>query len=289
MALNLNPAYKNRIDPFISYSMHFRRKEEKTKTKKIQRKVRLKFKHIIFFFLLVGGLFFSFQQLYLFLISWDKLNITEIKILCDKPEVKEDIDKYLNGSQLGNILLFNIDRLHETLSKHKWIKSVRIRKIFPSSLKIEIKERIPSAVLKKEALFLVDREGVLLKQINQVKNMHLPLFIDSNCFEQDCTEKVQLAWKCLESLSPRLREQIEVLDLSDYGNVTVRLKNSPIWIILGNNQFSEKLQSFQVHLTRLEKYGDMEYIDLRFHDRFIIKPRRKLIKNDIPNSEKEAN
>lgn len=289
MALNVNAAYKYRTDPFFSYSLHFRRKEKKTKTKKIHRKIRLKFMHIIFFFLLVGGLFFSFQQLYLFLISWDKLNITEIKILCNKPEIKEDIEEYFYGSQLGNILLLNIDRLQETLTEHNWIKSVRIRKIFPSSLKIEINERIPSAVLNKEALFLVDREGVLLKQINQGKNTNLPLFVDSNRFRHDYTEKLQLAWNCLESLSPTLREHIQTLDLSDYGNVTVRLKNSPTWLILGNSQFSEKLQSFKLHSASLEKYGAMEYIDLRFQDRFIFKLQRELRKNVIPNSGKEAN
>ncbi len=210
-------------------------------------------------------------------------------IVCRNPEVKEEILQNLEDINMGNILLFDIEHLQEALAAHRWIKEVRIRKILPSTLKIEIKDRTPVALLKRENLYLIDKEGIQLERIESREGLDLPLLVDSNNFQKDYKEKLELAWECLGSLSPSEKQQLEVLDLSEYKNITVQLKKKKTKLILGNDRFSQKLQAFQQYSARLGKFGILEYADLRFPDRFIIKPKKNPFRSVIPKSKREAN
>jgi cell division septal protein FtsQ len=77
--------------------------------------------------------------------------------------------------------------------------------------------------------------------------------------------------------------------LSEYENITVQLKKKKTKLILGNDQFSQKLQIFQKYSGRLKAFGNLEYVDLRFPDRFIIKPQKNPYRGLIPMSNREAN
>ncbi len=289
MASHLNPPLKTGAEPFFPQHMQFQRGEGKTKTKKVKKKAKLKARHIFLYLLLIGGIFYSVQKSYLFLISWDNLDIKDTVIVCRNSEVKQEIQQNLENISMGNILLFDIGHLQETLAAHRWVKEVRIRKILPSTLKIEIKERTPLALLKKENLYLIDEEGIHLEKIESREELDLPLLVDSNNFQKDYKEKLELAWECLRSLSPSEKEQLEVLDLSEYENITVQLKNKKTKLILGNDQFSQKLKTFQKYSAKLGKFGNLEYVDLRFPDRFIIKPKKNPYRARIPKPKKEAN
>jgi cell division septal protein FtsQ len=287
MARHINPPFDYRTTPLPTRSVQFQRGKGKVKTKKIQRKIRLKFKHILFFFLFLGGTFYLVQRFYLFLISWDHLEVKKIEIVCSKPEGKEEIKQAFNGKRLGNILLLDIGRLQEALTDISWVKEVQVRKIFPSSLRIKIQERHPVALLKKENenLYLIDEEGVELRKINSAEYENFPLLVDSNNFEKDYKEKLTIAWECLRSLSPSERGQIKALDLTEYGNVTIQFKETDAKIILGSDRFSQKLKLYQSSCDQLEQYGALEYVDLRIPDRLYIKPKKNI--RDIPG--KEAN
>jgi cell division septal protein FtsQ len=272
MAVNLNPVFKYQSEHFQAQSLHFRRKDKKTKTKKINGKIKLGYKNIIFSFLFISILFVAFQQVYLFLISWEKLSIDRIVVSCSNPQVQADSQQFLKGKILGNILLLNIDRLRQALESHRRVKEVRIRRIFPATLKIKIEERVPAAVIKKQSAFLVDRQGVQLDPVVLRANSSIPLFIDAGNFQLHAQEKQDLAWKCMDSLTPAQKDKIDILDLSDYNNIKVKLKNSLTWLKLGENRFSEKIQTYQTERSYLKLYEPLEYVDLRIPGRLIIKP-----------------
>lgn len=272
MAVNIHASTKYKSGSLLSRQSSFQRKKEKIKTKKIQGKWKLKIKHIVCVFVLLVGFFYGFSRLYLYLISWERLNIKEVEIVCDKAEIQRDIGRYFDGRYLGNILLLNIGQLQEQLAYHRWIESIHIRKIFPSSMKIEIKERIPTGLLQKDHVYLIDKHGVLLEQIPSDSRPDLPLLIDKGHFQRDLDQKLALAWECLETLDAQDRDKVAVIDLTDYENVALRLEDSATWLKLGNNQFHEKMQSYHNNAVFFEKYGPLEYIDFRCQDRLILRP-----------------
>lgn len=288
MAVNFQTTFKSKAEFLLSQTAQFRRGDSQTTAKKIQRKLRIRHKHILLSFFLMAGFFILIQQSYLFLMAWDHLNIDKVEVLSQKPDLQIITEQYLARQNLGNLLLLDINRLRNTLETHRWIERVHIRKKFPSTLKIEIKERVPAAVLRKEAFVLIDRHGIELEGLESETDLNLPLLIDHGSFEFDKKEKLQLAWDCLDDLSSSQRERIEALNLSEYENIQVKHKDSPTWIKIGHDRFSEKLQIYQSERANLERFGALEYVDLRIQDRVYFKPKKRLVDRVILSPEKEG-
>jgi cell division septal protein FtsQ len=266
----------------------YRRKRGKIATKKILKKKKLRLKHIVFSFVLLLGFFYGFSRLYLFSITWDRLIIDEVEIICQKEEIQRDFRHYFEKKYLGNILLLNIKNLQEILTEHTWIRDVHIRKIFPSTIRIEATERIPIAILEKGGYFLIDKDGVFLQEISPGERPDLPVLIDANRFQRDYDRKLSLAWDCLGSLEAGHKWQISTMDLSEYENVSLQLTNSETWLKLGNSHFKEKFQSFFQNMALFHAYGPLEYIDFRYEGRFVLRPLPHKSNNNALDSEKEA-
>ena len=288
MAPSKRPLASEKQNSRSPRSSHFRRKEGQIHTKKLHRKTKLRFRHIFLSFVFLAGFFLVLQQAFLFAFSWDKLDIKNVTIFCENQAIKNDAQDKIEDYTFGNILLFNSSSLQETIKSFTRVKNVTIRKIFPLSLNITIEERKPFAVLKKDFLFVIDTEGVIISQI-EAHNIPLPLLFDENNFNDYYKEKIDLARECLEKMTPKERQDIEILDLSENLNVKVKTRDSSTWLILGNNRFGEKLRRFIAEKTSLERYGNLAYVDLRFQDRFFIKPLGEYSIKDMATNAKEVN
>ncbi len=269
-------------------SKHYRRKEGQVHTKKLHRKIKLRFRHIFLSFVFLAGFFLVLQQVFLFAFSWDKLDIKNVYISCENQAIKNDAQDMIEDYAFGNILLFDSNNLQEIIKSFTRVKNVTIRKIFPLSLNISIEERKPFAVLRKEFLCVIDTEGVIVSQL-KTHNLPLPLLFDENNFMDYYQEKIELARECLEKMTPKERQNIEILDLSENLNIKVKTRDSFTWLILGNNRFEEKYRRFFAEKAYLERYGDLEYVDLRFQDRFFIKPLKDYSIKDMATNAKEVN
>ncbi len=270
----LNPPLKYRPAAALSAPRRFQRGLEKVPVKKIQRKLTLKLKHIILFFLLFVGFFYLLMKACLFLITWEELDVKRAEVLCRLDFVARDLAPLVEASRLGNLLLLDIAGLQDRIEAHRWVKEAHLRKVFPSTLRIEIEERLPAAVLRVgQANLLIDEEGVMLEQLNAREESPLPLFVDASQFQDYYREKLNLAWACLNSLTPEIREEVEALDLSQIDSLSLTFRERPTRLVLGTDRFLENIQFFLSSLGRLESdNGPLEYVDLRFDDRIYFKP-----------------
>src|SRR3990170_2558614 len=162
--VTLNPPLKHRILPTYGEPLEFKRGLEKVPVKKIQRKLNVRWKHIVLFFLVIAGFFFGLMKAYLYLINCDDFAVKKTEIACRQEFVGRDIRALLDA--------------------HRWVKEARLRKIFPSTLKVEITEREPAAVLKTgENFLMIDRGGVWLERLAAREDANLPLLLDSASFK----------------------------------------------------------------------------------------------------------
>ncbi len=288
MTTSKRPSGYEKLNFRSAGSLHYRRKEGHIHTKKLHRKIKLRFRHIFLSFVFLAGFFVVLQQVFLFAISWDKLEIKNVYISCENQAIKNDVQEIIEDYTFGNILLYESIYLKQILESFTRVKSVTIRKIFPLSLNISIEERKPFAVLRKKALFVIDTEGIIVSQL-ETHNIPLPLLIDEDNFKDYYREKIELARQCLEKMTPEEIQDIEILDLSENLNVKVKTRDSFTWLVLGNCSFGERFRRFLAEKATLERYGDLEYVDLRFQDRFFIKPLRDYSIKDTVTPAKEAN
>ncbi len=272
MAVNLSPPFKIRIDPGLSESSRYRRGETKVKAKIIPKRFKVKPKHVATCLILVTGLFVAAQQGLLFLMNWDQLEIERIEIMCGKPGLQMAAAGWLAQNAYGNLLVFDIRRLREAMEGHSWIKSVRVRKRFPATLRVEIRERIPAAILQLDTLTLIDDQGVELAPTQLRGDWKLPLFIDKAQFSIDRDEKLALAWRFLDEIRPEDKARIDAIDVSFFTDVRVKRTDFPVWLYFGRDDFSCKMENFKSEIDLLKEYLPLEYIDLSLVDRIAIKP-----------------
>lgn len=270
----LNPSLRFRPFSTGEESKRFQRGLEKVPLKKVQRRLRLKLPHILLFFGLLASLFFLLVKSYLFLITWEELDVKQTQLSCPLDHVSQDLEPLLDPSGLGNLLVLDLKRLKHSLEAHRWVKEAHLRKVFPSTLRVEIRPRVPVAVLQTGSSFLlIDREGVMLEKLERREESSLPLLTDSSQFRAHYREKLSLAWACLNSISPSLRQSIESLDLSQMDAIRLAFREQSTRLLLGTERFQEKMELFWAILPSLEnENGPLEYVDLRFDDRVYIKP-----------------
>ncbi len=272
MAVNLSPPFKIRIEPGLSESSRYRRGETKVKAKKIPKRFKVRPKHVAISLIFVMGLFVAAQQGLLFLMSWNQLNIERIEVRCGKPGLRTAAAGWLEQNAFGNLLVFDIRKLRKAMEDHSWIKSVRVRKHFPETLRVEIRERTPAAILQLDTFTLIDDQGVELAPTQLRYDWKLPLFIDKAQFSIDRDEKLALAWRFLSEMLPEDKVRIDAIDVSFFTDIRVKRTDFPAWLYFGKDSFSKKMENFKSETDLLKEYLPLEYVDLSLVDRIAIKP-----------------
>ncbi len=287
----LNASLKHRVLSAQGEPLEFKRGRTKAPLKKVQRKLTVRWRHIVLFFIVLTGIFFGLTKGYLYLVNCDDFAVKKIEVAFQRDFVGRDIKALLDSSKFGNLLLLDIKALQDRIESHRWIKEARLRKVFPSSLKVELTEREPAALLSTKTGFLViDNEGVGLMNLPAREGTGLPLLLDKEFFQSRYPQKIALAWRCLSDLTPGQRQELEALDLSENHSVCVLLQGLTTRFILGEESFSERLSSILPLLKELEiQNGPLEYVDLRFDDRIIFKPLPALELAAIPKPYEEVN
>ncbi len=273
VAVNMNSAVDFKDSGFLAESMQFRRGKGQMRTKKPRKKRRIRTGQILLLFLLIGGIFFVVQKAFLFLISWDQLNIRTIEIKCAEGPTRNEATNFLSRKNAGNFFLVDVRSIQDALKKLPLVKDARVRKIFPTKLEVSITERTPAASIKTSSIELIDRDGIPIKRAGAAETRNLPLLMDSGLFQHDRQEKLKWAWECLDSLPEETRNRIGTIDLSREDKMIVSMKGVITKIILLRSQFAEALQYYQKIQPVLARYGAIDYVDLRFQDRIYLKTR----------------
>ena len=271
MAQKSNPRRHSQSDG--DKSARFMRKKAGNRPLKMRKKSRLTSRHIILTFFILGVFFFGVERLWTFLITWEQLNIKQVEIDCRHPLLNNQVKDFISRIPMGNILLLDPSEISISLKDLPWAATVRVRKIFPSTLRVTVVERKPWAVVKKDRIYLIDRDGVVLQPAGPEAMDSLPLLSDREEFADDYLHKIQAAGKFLDLLIPGEKADIATIDLSSGSNMKISTRYPPNELYLGRKGQVERFRYFQQIKGRLGLYGSFDYVDLRFDDRIYLKIR----------------
>ena len=182
-----------------------------------------------------------------------------------------------------------------TLRKHPYVHNVSVRKRFPDSLFIRLEEYHPVAALKiKQQHYLINKNQRILKPVSSVEALKFPVMIG---LKLDSTTpgtvlqspEVEQGLSFLEKTQAQSKElrldgigELQEVNISDILNLKIKmqlypsdnisLQKPPVVIKLGNSLFYERLKNLKQVLPDLKtKQSRLKEIDLRFHDRIILK------------------
>jgi len=218
---------------------------------------------------------------------------------------KEEVEKYsaqnieINGCDIlshENILeLGGIKNINETteieteqiakkLLETPIIKGVSITMQLPRTLIITIEERKPIAFIYGKGLNLIDEEGYLIPVPKVKKLWDLPYVsgISENLGSLgEKTESLQ-ALKTISLVNyirnknVFLSSMISEINLSHKDFLEIILVSGGAKIKLNKNNFEKELYILQNYINNfldLNELANIDYIDLRFQDQLVVKPR----------------
>jgi len=156
--------------------------------------------------------------------------------------------------------------------KSPWVRSVSLRREFPDTVSITIKEAEPFALLNKDGhLFLIDEKGKLLEELKDNAVPFLPV-IESDPFKEK--EGVSEALNLVRFMNTKgfssERDRIEVIAHRPH-DLSVRVDETIVKV--GTGGYEEKIERLVQLEEEIKKMGiSVDYIDLRFADKAIVKP-----------------
>jgi cell division septal protein FtsQ len=181
-----------------------------------------------------------------------------------------------------NILTADLPAYRRRLLASPWVADVALRRVLPSTIEVFVSERTPIGLCRLgNQVYLVDRSGVVIDEFGpQYAEFDLPI-IDGLVRTPSSGEpalderRAELAARVIDALSGRqdLAQRVSQIDVRNLHDALVLLDGDPALLHLGEDQFLERLQSYSdVAPAVRERFPEIDYVDLRFGPRVVVKP-----------------
>ncbi len=123
----------------------------------------------------VSGLAFSGWKLYNLFITTQYLEIKTINLVGAR-RVSLDEAVALSGIRKGsNLFAFKYSQAIKGLKTHPWVASASLRRSPPHTVSIELKEREPIALVKTDAMYVMDGGGNIFARYSRADQVDLPV------------------------------------------------------------------------------------------------------------------
>lgn len=182
---------------------------------------------------------------------------TQLRDLMGKPLLRADLQAY-----------------QQTLMKSPWIASAQLWRVLPSTVKVQITERVPVAIARFSGeLFLVDADGVIVEKFStQYSKLNLPVVdgLASSGSIGDTVDdaRIGLFNRMMHDLSARadVVDRLSQVDVSNPRNAIVMLRDEPLKLYLGEQEFLTRLERWIETAASVRAQLELrDHVDLR-HD-----------------------
>ena len=137
--------------------------------------------------------------LYAFILSDPYFQIRETVVHGCREVTEQEVLTLASLQPHQNLFSVRTEKLAHQIEKNPWIKKAYVGRELPNRLIMEIRERVPLALVeKKQSLYIVDREGVIFKSLGKDDSLDLPVLTG---YEKNGTKQITLMKKSLELLT----------------------------------------------------------------------------------------
>ena len=188
-------------------SVEVRKNRLKRRSSKIFREAAVV--SLLWLVVLVMGVLLIFSYNLVLTSSWLKLEKTTVKGCANTTE--QDLLLVSGIKPATNILALNVDGIARKIKTNPWVEEVYVVRELPNRLIIEIQERKPMALVKREdSLYFMDSQGVIFKKF-EGEEANLPVL--TGCAEDGKEDPVLV------------RKSIELINLLSASNSFPQIKN----------------------------------------------------------------
>ena len=178
-----------------------------------------------------------------------------------------------------NLLMLSTERLYDRLHSSPWIRRVSMRKELPHTLVVRVIESEPQALIKSRGGYvMVDDEGIELERIHGRQERFLPIIeAHDTRGTREFHEALRLAKVINDAGIAKRAQSVDIVGLDgDTKDLAVRIDGMEIKV--GEGSYEQKLARLFDLIDEIKRRPiKIDYIDLRFANRVIVKPVAEVI------------
>jgi cell division protein FtsQ len=226
---------------------------------KIMKKaIRAAFQLLLFSFFLFTG-----HWVYVHLLSDSYFRVREVEVEGSRRVPKETLLSLTAMGGMPNLFSVRLKEVVKRLEAHPWIERVRVRKVFPHKIVIQVEERKPIAIIQLEELYYIDTQGEIFTPVGDRDEYNYPYVtgLTRRAFEKDPVEAKHLIDKALEFL--RIVNQGKTSPLGEISEIHMEkafgihcfTKAEGVEVKMGWEDFEEKVRRLPLIWSDLRKRG----------------------------------
>jgi cell division protein FtsQ len=224
----------------------------------LKRAIRTAFRLLLLFLLLFVG-----HSVYVHLLEDPIFRVREFEVAGNRKISEETVLSLAEIEGMPNLFTLRLKDVAKRLESHPWVDQVRVRKVFPNKIAVQIEEREPVAILPLEELYYIDTKGVIFATVGDADAYNYPFLtgLTRQTLEKDPVESKHLIIKALEFLrivdKERVfpPEEISEIHMEKMDGIRYFTKAEGLQVKMGWEQFGEKLRRLSIILSDLQKRG----------------------------------
>ena len=233
----------------------------------------------MFLFLLVlGGLSLAFICAYHFLSSSPYFRLQNIVVTGVNDDLKEELIKVSGITEMRNLLSTDLAATKRNIEGHPWIKSVFLKKKFPHTLYIKAEnEESMAIVLLEEKMHLMDREGIIFKEVEGDDCVDFPVVTGLSAGDKKNEAYLERVASFLDALylgdTPLSLNELSEIHVREDGTLTVYFNKLPFSVFFGKEDFIRKIDALKhimKHLQATHRLYQARSIDLDYDLRVVV-------------------
>jgi cell division protein FtsQ len=212
---------------------------------------------VLSFFLFVS------HWIYVHLLGDPYFRVREVEVEGGRKIPKETLLSLTVIEGMPNLFSVKLKEVVKRLESHPWIEQVRVRKVFPNKILIQIEEKKPMAIIQLEELYYIDTQGEIFSPVGDRDGYNYPYLtgLTRRVLEKDPVEAKRLITKALEILRivgqekfPPL-EEISEIHMEKALGIHCFTKTEGVEVKMGWEDFGEKLGKLSLIWSDLRKRG----------------------------------
>lgn len=195
-----------------------------------------------------------------------------------------EIEALVDDIHRESILRVDLNRYRQRLMDSPWVASATLWRVLPSTVGIQVVERVPMALARQEELlYLVDDTGTIIDEFGpRYRAFDLPVVdgllpADAAAGGTADATRVRVTAQFLDAIgaAPEFKSHVSQLDVTDAHDVVAILDTDPALLHLGDRQFVERLRRYVELAPQLrERFKTVDSVDLRFDERVFVRKGR---------------
>ena len=157
----------------------------------------------------------------------------------------------LMGLEPGtNLLAVETDELERRIAGERWVDTVEVRREFPDTLRVEVVEHVPAAVLLADRFYLIDELGKPFKRLGRGERGDLPIItgISRELLDERQVWATAMIHRALEVMKTygagEDRPVLGEINVGETGELTVYTAVQRTELRLGRDGYGERLERY---------------------------------------------